>query len=48
MPPATSWFHFANGSIFHILTLTFTDHLNLLQFEAASPVIALLKRIGTN
>ncbi len=38
MPPATSWFHFANGSIFHILTLSFRDHLNLLQFKAASHI----------
>ena len=48
MPLAISWFLSENGSIFHILTLTFTDRLNSLQFEAASPVIALLKRIGTN
>ncbi len=47
MPLTTSWFHFKNGSTFCILTLIFTDPSKLHQFKAASPVIALLRRIGT-
>jgi hypothetical protein len=48
MSLAISWFVSENGSIIHILTRTFTDLSSLPQFEAISPVIALLRKIGTH
>ncbi len=47
MPLAISWFLSENGSIFHILTRTFTDLSSSPQFEAVRPVIALLRKIVT-
>ncbi len=44
---ATNYVRFANGSIWHILIRSFTDHLNLLPSTVRKPKIVSLRSTGT-